>query len=75
MDVRSRIARAGLCVAVLGFAASLASATAYTLKVMTVVAVIFTPVVLVYQSWTYWLFRKRIAVEHIPAATVPALTP
>ena len=33
---------------------------------MTVVAVIFTPVVLVYQGWTYWVFRKRIAVHHIP---------
>ena len=37
--------------------------------VMTVVAVIFTPVVLVYQAWTYWVFRKRIAVHHIPATT------
>ena len=33
---------------------------------MTVVAVIFTPIVLVYQGWTYWVFRKRIAVHHIP---------
>ncbi len=49
-----------------------ASATAYTLKVMTVVAVIFTPIVLVYQGWTYWVFRKRIAVEHIPSSSVPA---
>jgi cytochrome d ubiquinol oxidase subunit II len=43
-----------------------ASATAYTLKIMTVVAVIFTPIVLVYQGWTYWVFRKRISVHHIP---------
>jgi cytochrome d ubiquinol oxidase subunit II len=43
-----------------------ASATDYTLKIMTVVAVIFTPVVLAYQGWTYWVFRKRIAVHHIP---------
>ena len=42
------------------------SATDYTLKIMTVVAVIFTPVVLAYQGWTYWVFRKRIAVHHIP---------
>ena len=48
-----------------------AAATAYTLKVMTWVAVIFTPVVLVYQGWTYWVFRKRIAVHHIPT-TAPA---
>jgi len=44
-----------------------AAATAYTLKVMTWVAVIFTPVVLCYQAWTYWIFRKRISVHHIPA--------
>ena len=46
-----------------------ASSTPYTLKVMTWVAVVFTPVVLVYQGWTYWVFRRRIGVEHIPAAT------
>ncbi|QCX27772.1 cytochrome d ubiquinol oxidase subunit II [Nocardioides jishulii] len=43
-----------------------AAATAYTLKVMTWVAVIFTPIVLMYQAWTYWIFRKRITVAHIP---------
>ncbi|GGD31706.1 cytochrome d ubiquinol oxidase subunit II [Nocardioides daphniae] len=43
-----------------------AAATAYTLKVMTWVAVIFTPIVLIYQGWTYWVFRKRITVAHIP---------
>jgi cytochrome d ubiquinol oxidase subunit II len=32
----------------------------YTLKVMTVVAVIFFPVVLVYQGWSLYVFRKRI---------------
>ena len=42
-----------------------AAATAYTLKVMTWVAAIFTPLVLLYQSWTYWVFRKRISVHHI----------
>ena len=45
-----------------------ASATAYTLKVMTWVAVIFTPIVLGYQAWTYWVFRRRIATHHIPTA-------
>lgn len=43
-----------------------AAATAYTLKVMTWVAVVFTPIVLGYQAWTYWVFRKRISVHHIP---------
>jgi len=44
-----------------------ASSTDYTLTVMTWVAVILTPVVLAYQAWTYWVFRKRLTVEHIPA--------
>ena len=43
-----------------------AAATAYTLEVMTWVAVVFTPIVLGYQAWTYWIFRKRISVHHIP---------
>jgi cytochrome bd ubiquinol oxidase subunit II len=43
-----------------------ASSSAYTLTAMTWVAVIFTPIVLAYQSWTYWVFRKRITTEHIP---------
>jgi cytochrome bd ubiquinol oxidase subunit II len=38
-----------------------ASSTPYTLKVMSWVAVAFTPIVLLYQGWTYWVFRKRIA--------------
>jgi len=43
-----------------------ASATAYTLKVMTWVAVLFTPIVLGYQAWTYWVFRRRLGTHHIP---------
>jgi cytochrome d ubiquinol oxidase subunit II len=27
---------------------------------MTVVAAIFTPIVLAYQAWTYWIFRQRL---------------
>ncbi|MFE0592965.1 cytochrome d ubiquinol oxidase subunit II [Micromonospora echinospora] len=43
-----------------------AASTPYTLGIMTWVAAIFTPVVLAYQGWTYWVFRKRIGVAHIP---------
>jgi cytochrome d ubiquinol oxidase subunit II len=50
----------------LGLTTTNAAATDYTLKIMTVVAVVFTPVVLAYQGWTYWVFRRRIAVHHIP---------
>ncbi len=45
-----------------------ASATAYTLTVMTWVAAIFTPIVLGYQAWSYWVFRRRIGTHHIPTA-------
>jgi cytochrome d ubiquinol oxidase subunit II len=43
-----------------------ASSTAYTLGIMTWVAVVFAPLVVLYQSWTYWVFRKRIGTQHIP---------
>ncbi len=43
-----------------------ASSTGYTLAVMSWVALIFTPVVLAYQAWTYWVFRKRLGRGDIP---------
>ncbi|MFB7654159.1 MULTISPECIES: cytochrome d ubiquinol oxidase subunit II [unclassified Streptomyces] len=46
-----------------------ASSSAYTLKIMTWLAVIATPVVLLYQGWTYWVFRKRIGTQHLADAT------
>ena len=42
-----------------------AASTQYTLKVMTIVAVIMTPLVLLYQGWTYWVFRKRVSASQI----------
>ncbi len=42
-----------------------ASSSHYTLKVMTIVAVFMTPIVLLYQGWTYWIFRKRISPNQI----------
>jgi cytochrome d ubiquinol oxidase subunit II len=44
-----------------------ASSSPYTLSVMTVVALIFVPIVLLYQGWTYYTFRKRITRESIQA--------
>jgi cytochrome d ubiquinol oxidase subunit II len=49
-----------------------ASATAYTLKIMTWVAVLFTPLVLLYQGWTYWIFRKRVSRSRIEKAAAVA---
>jgi len=40
-----------------------ASSTPYTLQVMTVVALIFVPIVLVYQGYSYWVFRKRLTTK------------
>jgi cytochrome bd ubiquinol oxidase subunit II len=47
-----------------------ASSTHYTLTVMTWVAVALTPVVVLYQTWTYWVFRRRISDRHLPAPVV-----
>ena len=40
-----------------------ASSSAYTLKIITIVAAIFIPIILAYQGWTYWIFRKRLSPE------------
>ncbi|WP_112466369.1 cytochrome d ubiquinol oxidase subunit II [Streptomyces triticisoli] len=42
-----------------------ASSSPYTLKIMTWLSVIAMPIVLLYQGWTYWVFRKRIGTQHI----------
>jgi len=49
-----------------------ASSAHYTLVVMSWVALIFTPVVLGYQGWTYWVFRKRLTGVQATAVTPPA---
>ena len=43
-----------------------ASSTPYTLKIMTWVAAIMTPLTVAYQGWTYWVFRQRISADGIP---------
>lgn len=43
-----------------------ASSSEGTLVLMTIVAVIFVPIVLAYTSWTYWVFRQRLGVENMP---------
>jgi cytochrome d ubiquinol oxidase subunit II len=45
-----------------------ASATPYTLRIMTWCAAVATPLVMLYQGWTYWVFRKRIGTQHIAEA-------
>jgi cytochrome d ubiquinol oxidase subunit II len=43
-----------------------ASSTPYTLKIMTWVTVVMAPLTVVYQAWTYWVFRQRISADRIP---------
>jgi len=38
-----------------------ASSSPYTLKIMSIVALIFVPIVLAYQAWTYYIFRQRVS--------------
>lgn len=40
-----------------------ASSSQYTLQVMTVIALTVVPIVLLYQAWTYWVFRKRLTSQ------------
>src|SRR6478735_5637762 len=43
-----------------------AASSDYALKVMTVVAVVVTPLVLLYQGWSYWVFRARLTADPEP---------
>ncbi len=40
-----------------------AASSPYTLRVMSIIALIFVPIVLAYQAWSYWVFRKRITAK------------
>jgi cytochrome d ubiquinol oxidase subunit II len=48
-----------------------AASSSYTLTVMTWLAGFGAPVVLIYQGWTYWVFRRRLGTRHIPKAHTP----
>ncbi|MCC2031147.1 cytochrome d ubiquinol oxidase subunit II [Microbacterium allomyrinae] len=45
-----------------------ASSTDYTLTIMSWAALVFLPLVLLYQGWTYWIFRKRVSRSRIEKA-------
>lgn len=40
-----------------------ASSSQYTLGIMTTIALIFVPIVLIYQGWSYWVFRQRVTKD------------
>jgi cytochrome d ubiquinol oxidase subunit II len=50
-----------------------AASTPYTLTLMSWIALVFSPVILGYEAWSYWVFRKRISAKQIPESptTVP----
>jgi cytochrome d ubiquinol oxidase subunit II len=48
-----------------------AASSHYALSVMTVAALILTPLVLLYQGWTYYVFRARITGEPLVAEPSP----
>ena len=47
----------------------------YALKVMTVVVVVLLPVVLLYQAWTYYVFRRRVSRSEFQPAPEPSTSP
>jgi cytochrome bd ubiquinol oxidase subunit II len=49
----------------------------YSLKAMTVVVVVFLPLVLAYQAWSYYVFRKRVSASDFrpPSAPPPRVPP
>lgn len=65
----------GVVAGVPGLTIAMAASQPYTLTVMTIVAGIFTPFVLLYQGWTYWVFRRRLTgPATVRAPTAPWLT-
>jgi cytochrome d ubiquinol oxidase subunit II len=52
-----------------------ASSAHYTLAVMTVVAAIFVPLVLLYQGWTYHVFRARVGGEEVQVPSLAQAPP
>jgi cytochrome d ubiquinol oxidase subunit II len=49
-----------------------ASSTPYTLQIMSWTALIALPLVIAYQTWTYWVFRKRVTRSSIEGAPAHA---
>ncbi|MHA6794577.1 cytochrome d ubiquinol oxidase subunit II [Pseudonocardia bannensis] len=42
-----------------------AASAPYTLTVLSWIGVVLLPLVMLYQGWTYWVFRKRVTRAHI----------
>jgi len=46
------------------------SSSAYTLRIMSLVALVFVPIILTYQIWSYYIFRKRISSRNVHSSEV-----
>lgn len=42
-----------------------ASSSNYTLKTMTIIALVLLPIILVYQTWSYWIFRGKVSSKKL----------
>ena len=49
-----------------------AASSETTLTIMMWAAIIFVPIVLAYQCWSYWVFHRRISTKNIPDEVEPA---
>ena len=52
-----------------------ASASHYSLTIMSWSALALIPLVIAYQAWTYWVFRQRVTVEPAGGSTSPTSQP
>lgn len=52
-----------------------AASSHLTLQIMTGAAIVFTPIALLYTAWNYWVFRKRITLDHIAPQEDPLAEP
>lgn len=49
-----------------------AASSPMTLTIMSWAALVFTPIMLGYTVWSYWIFRRRLSVDHMAGAGAPA---
>ena len=47
----------------------------YALKAMTIVVIVILPLVLIYQAWTYYVFRRRVSRSEFQPAPEPSTPP
>ena len=47
----------------------------YALKALTIVVIVFLPLVVIYQAWTYYVFRRRVSRSDFQPAPAPGTPP